>query len=356
MSKANQSQKKIFNLLSGDSLEKDKPKTCTNEKELPKVFFPFHAPNSVSQLKKIPDFDSIMINGFTFIQYRKDSVFHLTKELFYGSTRIQYRDTHEKTLKNIVQEIVEASKKDEHILWIVDTTNYSQQISKLYEKLSLIKKSKNTGVCVRSSVEDIDLRSLEFFDILYFFDMSDKMFDRLRSFISIPDTYIQSIRSGENQQGEPVLVFINYKRLLNSIKINFSTNPFIISCDSSLTSVGMNEKSNSKSRTQTMTKNTFNFTGNTNVGNIGDNNKATMNVNSKVNSDLLAEIEKVHNHLNDIKDENLVHIKNALDAMSNNNEEEAISSFKKYGSSIISIATTVGATLLAEWVKIHVFI
>lgn len=356
MSNTKKHKNNIFNLLSDDFIDKNKSKVCSDKKELPKVFFPFHAPNCVSELRNIPDFDSIMINGFTFIQYRKDSVFHLTKELFYGSSTVQYRDTHEVTLKNIVQEIVESSKKGEHILWIIDTTNYNQQISKLYERLSLIKKSKNTGVCVRSSIEDIDLRSLEFFDILYLFDMSDIMFDRLRSFISIPDTYIQSIRSGENQQGEPVLVFINYKRLLNSIKVNFSTNPFIISCDSSLTSVGLDEKTNSKLRTQTMTKNTFNFNSNTNVGNIGDNNKTTMNINSNINPELLGEIKEVHKHLKDIKDENLIYIKSALDAMSNNNKEEAISSFKKYGSSIVSIATTLGATLLAEWVKIHVFI
>ena len=54
-------------------------------------------------------------------------------------------------------------------------------------------------------------------------------------------------------------------------------------------------------------------------------------------------------------DKSVKSIEQAKLALECNNEKEAISLFKKSGKTIITIATTIGATILAEWLKLNVF-
>lgn len=316
-----------------------------------KVFRPFYSPKNISELVSIAEFMDIVNNGFTFIQYRKDSVYHLSEELFSNSKKTKNLDTHLISIKESLSTIIKNSRdNNDHILWVIDSTRYNENLSSAYEKMSKIKKAKNTGVCVRENIEDIEIKALEFFDILFLFDMSNVLFDKLRSFISIPDIYIEKMRSGKHYYGEPVIVFINYKRLNIKNIPYFSTNPFILSCDSSLTSVG-------KKEAFSMSKSTFNFNGPTNAGAIGDKSMGTY-INNPVSDNfetLIQQADMLLKTLSENNDESAQPVKEAKAALVAQDEPKAIESFKKLGKTIITVATTIGATILAEWLKIHVF-
>jgi len=203
-----------------------------------KAFFPFHSPKNLTELKNIPEFMNLVNKGLSFIHYRKDSVFHLSEELISLHKNIEYRDTYNIQFKKVIKEIHTNIQSKKETLWLIDTTKYRENSSHFYEQLSKLKRDNNTGICIRSHIDNIDIKSLEYFDVIFLFDMSDVLFDKFKSFISISEKQIETIKSGFTYNGEPVLVFVNNSRKTKFEKVFLETNPFIVNCESSLTTVG----------------------------------------------------------------------------------------------------------------------
>jgi hypothetical protein len=203
-----------------------------------KIFLPFHSPKNLTELKNIPEFMDLVNKGFSFIHYRKDSVFHLSEELIYLHKNIEYRDTYNIQFKKVIKEIHTNIKFKKETLWLIDTTKYKENSSHFYEQLSKLKRDRNTGICIRSHIDNIDIKSLEYFDVIFLFDMSDVLFDKFKSFISISEKQIENMKSGFTYHGEPVLVFVNNSRKTRFEKVFLETNPFIVNCESSLSTVG----------------------------------------------------------------------------------------------------------------------
>jgi hypothetical protein len=222
----------VFQILQEDEvLDKEVQKNSYNGK----AFKPFYSPRTVSELVGIKEFSKILENGFIFMHHRKDSMLHLTNELlkFHNNTLNEYHEnTHDKHIKELVKNINKKSENNENNLWIIDIAKESYRISRNYDKLLRLK-PKNAAIFIRSNVETISLDYLEFFDVIFLFNMSDGLFSKLKSFISISDSDIETLKSGVSSQGEPVLVFINYNKKRQSLPY-FSKNPFIVDCESSL--------------------------------------------------------------------------------------------------------------------------
>ena len=212
-------------------------------KRIKKAFFPFHSPKNLTELKNIPEFMNLVNKGLSFIHYRKDSVFHLSDDLLSQHKNIEYRDTYNIQFKKVIKEIHTNIKSKKKTLWLIDTTKYKENSSHFYEQLSKLKRDSNTGICIRAHIENIDIKSLEYFDVIFLFDMSDVLFDKFKSFIAISEKHIETMKSGFIYNGEPVLVFVNNSQKTKFEKVYFETNPFIVNCESSLTTVGSYSKS-----------------------------------------------------------------------------------------------------------------
>jgi len=233
--------KKVFILK--ENIATETTRNNNTAKKLPKAFFPFYAPKTSIELKTIPEFMYLINKGLTFIHYRKDSVFYLSHDLIDSQhLNIEYRDTYNIQFKKVIKEINKNIDFKKETLWVIDTTKYKENSSQFYEHLSKLKRNKNTGICIRSHIENIDIKSLEYFDVIFLFDMSDILFDKFKSFISISEKQINTMKSGFTYNGEPVLVFVNNSRKTKFEKIYFETNPFIINCESSLSTVGSYDK------------------------------------------------------------------------------------------------------------------
>lgn len=197
---------------------------------IPSIRF-HYTPAKISDLLVLERLHSRLFKCFIFIHNKKNSSDDLIRRIssnYSSFLEFRYFQTHNQSSTSLLQEIRKGLRyKKKHIVWIIESTELSNNINELCSELHSIKNNRH-GIWVRGYIQELSPKIIQLFDILFAFDMSSSEYDVLRTAISIPGNILDQMRIeyGKMVCDEPLFVFFNYKRLPSAPLL--TSNPLIL--------------------------------------------------------------------------------------------------------------------------------